>query len=127
MIRKIAWLGKKILKRWTLNLFHLAVSAITRIEIVLEERAEVNFFEGIFLFVRGDGIFFGGSSSSPVAVFLFLADVIDQRNCFFQLFENRVLDHLSVDHVLELKLVERQDGDHLHQARSKDLALGQLY
>ena len=46
-----------------------------------------------------------------------------KRNGIFELFENRVLDHLGVDHVLELKLVEREDRDHLHQARGEDLAL----
>ena len=62
-------------------------------------------------------------SGSPFPVFLFLAYFVEQGNGIFKLFENRVLDHLSVDHVLELKLVEREDGDHLHQSRSQDLAL----
>jgi hypothetical protein len=62
-----------------------------------------------------------------VAVFFFAADFVDQRDGFFELFENRILDHLGVDHVLELKLVEREDGDHLDQTRGKDLALGELY
>ena len=103
------------------------MGTITGVEIVLEERAEIDLFEGIFLFGRGDRIFFGGGCSGAVAVFFFLADVIEERDRLFQLFENRVLDHLSVDHVLELKLVEREDRDHLHQARSEDLALGELY
>ena len=59
-----------------------------------------------------------------VAVFFFAADFVDQRDGLFELFENRVLDHLGVDHVLEFELVEREDGDHLHQARGEDLALG---
>ena len=61
---------------------------------------------------------------SAVAVFFFAAYFVDQRDGFFELFENRVLDHLGVDHVLELKLVEREDGDHLHEAGREDLALG---
>src|SRR6266849_8762515 len=109
MIGEIAWPGEEVLKRRALDLFHLAVSAITRIEIVLKERAEIDFFEGIFLLVRGDGIFFGGGGSGALAVFFFLADVIEERNCFFQLFENRVLDYLIIDHVLQVMLVERED------------------
>ena len=54
------------------------------------------------------------------------SDFVEQRNRIFQFFENRILDHLRVDHVLELKLVEREDRDHLHQARGQDLALREL-
>ena len=70
------------------------------------------------------GSFFGGSlGGGAVAVFVFTAYFVDERNGFFELFENRVLDHLGIDHVLELKFIEREDGDHLHQARGEDLPL----
>ena len=120
-------LGEKILERRALDLFHLAVGAVAGVEIILEERAEIDLFEGIFLFDGGDGIFFVGGGSGALAVLLFFADFVEQGNGVFQFFENRILDHLGIDHVLELKLVEREDGDHLHQARSKDLALGEFY
>src|ERR1700756_2116082 len=127
MVGEIRRLGEKILKRRTLDVFHLAVRAIAGIKIVLEEGTEIDLFEGILLFDGGNGIFFGGGGSGAFAVFLFFADLVEQRNRVFELFEDRVLDHLSIDHVLELKLVEREDRDHLHQARGKNLALRELY
>jgi hypothetical protein len=54
-------LGEKIFERRALDFFHLAAGAITGIEIILEERSEVDFLEGIFLFDGGDGILFVGS------------------------------------------------------------------
>ena len=126
MVGEIRRLGKKILKRRPLDLLHLAVRAIAGIEIVLEKRTEIDLLERIFLLDRGDGIFFGGGRGGALAVFFFLADFVEQRNRFFQLFENRILDHLSRDHVLELKLVEREHRDHLHKPRRKDLPLREL-
>ncbi len=117
---------RKFSKRRALDLLHLAVCAIAGIEIILKERAKINLFEGIFLFDGSDGIFFVAGGSGALAVFFLLANFVEQRNRFFQLFENRVFDHLGVDHVLELKLVEREDRDHLHQARGEDLALREL-
>ena len=52
--------------------------------------------------------------------------IVDHRNGIFQFFENGVLHHLGSDHVLELKLVEREDADHLHQSRREDLPLRDL-
>ena len=126
MIGQVARLREEILERRALDFLHLAVRAVAGVEVVLKKRAKINFFEGIFLFDRGDGIFFVVRDSSALAVFFFLADFVEQRNRFFQFLENRVLHHLSSDHVLELKLVEREDGDHLHQARRQDLALREL-
>ncbi len=127
MVGQVGGLGEEIFERRPLDFFHLAVRAVAGVKIILEKRAEVDLFEGIFLFDRSDGVFFVRSRSGALAVFFFAANFVEQRNRFFKFLENRVLDHLSVDHVLELKLVEREDGDHLHQAGSKDLALGQLY
>ena len=105
------------------DFFHLSAGAIARVEIVLKERSEVDFLKGIFLFGGDRGLFRGSLSSGAVAVFLLAAYFVDERDGFFELFENRVLDHLGVDHVFELKLIEREDRDHLHQTRGKDLAL----
>ena len=64
----------------------------------------------------------------PATVLFLLTDFVEQRDRFFRVLrENRVLDHLGVDHVLELKLIERENGDHLHETRGEDLALGELY
>src|SRR5208283_2003542 len=126
VVGQIGWLGKKVLKRRPLDLLHFAVRAIAGIEIVLEERAEINLFERIFLFDSSDRVFFVAGGSGALAVLFFLADFVEQRNSVLELFEDRVLDHLGVDHVLELQLVERKDGNHLHQAGREDLALRKL-
>ena len=97
--------------------------AIAGIEVILEERAKVDFFKGVFLFDRGNRILFWRCRCRAFAVFLFLAHLIKQRDSIFEFLENRVLDHLGVDHVLELKLVERKNRHHLHQPRGEDLAL----
>jgi hypothetical protein len=123
VVREIRWLGKEILERRTLDLFHLAVSTVAGIEIVLEKRAEVDLFKRIFLLGSGDRILFGRCSGGAFPVFLFLAYFVEQGNGILKLLKDRVLHHLSVDHVLQLKLVEREDRDHLHQAWGQDLAL----
>src|SRR5438309_2670349 len=110
-----------------LDVLHLAVSAVAGIEVVLEERTEIDFFEWIFLLGSGGGIFFVGSGSGALAIFFFFADLVKQRNRVFELLQHRILNHLRIDHVLQLKLVERKNRDHLHQARGKNLALRELY
>ncbi len=57
MVGKIAGLGKKILERRALDFLHLAGAAVAGIEIFLEERAEIDFFERILLFDRGEWYF----------------------------------------------------------------------
>src|SRR5579883_1611884 len=122
-----AGLGQKILERRALDVFHFARAAVAGIQIVLEERAKIDLVERIFLFFGGEGSFFGGGGrSGAVACFLAAAHFVDEGNGIFQFFENRVLHHLGVDHVLELDLVERKDRNHLDQARGEDLALRQL-
>ncbi len=123
MIRKIARLGEKVLERRPFYLFHLARAAITRIKVFLEERAEIDLFKGVFLLDCSDGVFFGRST---FAIFFAPSSVIQQRNRLFQLFEHWILHHFGRDHVPQLELIERQDTDHLHQARSQDLPLRNL-
>ena len=62
-----------------------------------------------------------------LAIFFLLADLIEKRNRVFEFLQHGILDHLAIDHVLEFKLVEREDRDHLHQARGEDLALRELH
>src|SRR5512133_2416987 len=95
-------------------------ATISGVQILLEKGTKVDLFEGIFLFRGSDWTLFGGRT---LALFLPASDVVDERNRIFQLFQNRVLHHLAIDHVLELKLVERKDADHLHEARRKYLPL----
>ena len=62
----------------------------------------------------------------PVALFLAPANFIDQRNRILQFFQNRILHHFRIDHVLKLDFVEREDRHHLHEARGQNLPLRQL-
>ena len=50
-------------------------------------------------------------------------DLIQHWNGLINLFQNWVLNHLGIDHLLQLELVERKNAHHLHQTRSQDLAL----
>ena len=45
---------------------------------------------------------------------------------FGGLFQNRILDDLLGDHLLQFQPVELKDGDHLHQARGQNLLLRDL-
>ncbi len=71
---RLLGLGKEILERRALDVFHLARAAIAGIEIILEKGAKIDFFEGIFLLFGGRGSFFGGRT---VAVFLAAADIVE--------------------------------------------------
>src|ERR1700686_624569 len=121
MIGKGTWLRKEVLKRRAFDFFELTRTAKPWIEVIFEERTKINFFERIF-FVRSGGwcLFRGGSTFT---LLLAAADVVDERNGIFKFLEHRILNHLGSDHVLQLKLVQSEDADHLHEARSEDLPL----
>src|SRR6267378_965630 len=127
MVAQIPRLRQEVLKRRLLDLFHFSRAAIAGIEIVLEERTKIYFLERIFLLVRDRRTLFRGRlGGQPVAFLLLASDIVEQGDGIFQLFKDRILDHLGIDHVLELKLVEREHGDHLHETRRQNLPLGQL-
>src|SRR3954451_11072478 len=126
MISQIARLRKEVLERRALDFFHFAVGAIAGVEVVLEKRSEIDLFEGIFLLRSGDRILFSGGGSGALAVFFLLANLVEKRNGILEFLENGILDHLAIDHVLKLELIECEDGDHLHETRSKHLALREL-
>jgi len=127
VVGQIAGLGEEILERRTLDLFHVAGTAETRIEILLKERAKIDLVEGVFLFRGGERRFFllRGGGGGAIALFLAAAHVIEQRNRVLEFFEDRVLDHFGRNHVLKLELVQREHGDHLDKARRQDLPLRQ--
>ena len=70
----------------------------------------------------------GGSTSGTFSVSAFrnvsIAVVVGDNRIVRQFFQNRVLDHLLIDHLPQFETVERQHADHLNQTRSKDLLLG---
>jgi hypothetical protein len=48
------------------------------------------------------------------------------RRLFALLFEDRIRDHLLIDHLAKLETIEREHAHHLHQAGRQNLALGHL-
>ena len=126
VVAQVPRLRQEVLERRLLDLFHFSRAAIAGIQIVLEERAKIDLFERIFLLIRnGRGTLFRGGrlGGQAVAFFLLASDIVEHRNGVFQLFQHRVFDHLGIDHVLELELVEREYGHHLHEARRQNLPL----
>ena len=53
------------------------MGAVARVEVVLEKRSEIDLFERVFLFDRGDGIFFVAGGSGALAVFFLFADLVE--------------------------------------------------
>jgi len=124
VVAQVPRLREEVFERRLFDLFHLSRAAITGIKIVLEERAEIDLLEGVLFLIRDRRrIIRGGFGRQPVALFLLAADIVKQGNGIFELFQNRVLDHLGVDHVPELELVEREHRHHLHQTRRQNLPL----
>src|SRR6266566_449444 len=120
MIGESAGFGYEILKRWPLDVFVFALAAISGIKVIFKERAEVDLFKGIFLVSRRR-CFFGRGQT--LTLFFTAANIVDQRNRVFELFQYWILDHFLINHVLQLKLIERKDADHLHEAGREDLPL----
>ena len=90
------------------------------IEIVLEVASEVDLVEGILLFAL---CLFLNSLDGALAVAFDTGSLIEGCGGLFELFEHGILNHLGVDHVLELKLIERENTDHLHQPGCQHLPL----
>ena len=115
-------LGEEILEGGLVGGFEAAWAAKAGVQIVLEVGAEVDLREGIFFLF---GCLDGGRDLFHRALSLGLASlhVVEQGNALLNLFEDRVLRHLRLDHLLQLKLIQRQHADHLHEARGQYLAL----
>ena len=79
MVGQTAGLGEKILERGTLDVLHFARTAIAGVEVILKERAEIDFFKWIFFLGIGScsRAFFYGSA---VALFLAAIYIIEQGN-----------------------------------------------
>src|ERR1700734_828721 len=128
MIGESGRLRKKIFKRGTLVLFVFGLGAEAGIEIVLKVRAEIDLIE----WVAFRGRRFRGSRLKMLQPFFALfaleaaAYFVQSGDGLVDLLENRVFDHLRVDHLLEFELVERQHAHHLHESRREDLTLRHL-
>src|SRR6266850_5578325 len=113
--------GKKLLERRTLGNFALlrAATVPAGIEILIEEGADVEFVKGIRFRLLRD--FFGFCLQEG-----FVAVVVGLRGLFALFFQDRVGNHLLVDHLAQLKAIEREHADHLNEARSQNLLLRNL-
>ena len=116
-------LGKEILEGRLFTLFHLDRGAQAGIKVFREKRPEIDFVEGIF-FLGGYGLVFLDGKGAVALHFLFAGrNLVEQGDRIVKFLKYRVLRQLSRDHVRQLKLVERQDADHLHQTRGQNLLL----
>ncbi len=59
----------------------------------------------------------------PFIALLAPGNLIQHWNRFVNLFQDGIFNHLGIDHLLQLKLIQGKNAHHLHQARSQDLAL----
>src|SRR5437879_5904312 len=103
MVGKTGGGGKKLLEGGPLGNFALlrAAAVSAGVEILIEKRADVEFVERIrFGLVRN---FFGFSLEEG-----FVAVVIGLRRLFALLFQDGIGNHLLVDHLAQLKPVERE-------------------
>ena len=89
------------------------------IEILIEKGANVEFVEVIRLGLLGN--FFGFVFEE-----IFVGVIVGLRGLFALLFENRIGDHLLIDHLAKLETIEREHAHHLHQAGRQNLALRNL-
>ena len=96
------------------------------IEILREERAKIDFVEGIFFLGGCRLLFLDGNGAVALHLLFAGRNFIEQGDRVVQFLKYRVLRQLGRDHVRQLKLVERQDADHLHEPRSQNLLLGNL-
>src|SRR5208337_3726935 len=118
--RQRGGLGEKILERRSLDNLGFWRSK-SGVKVVVEKRPEIDLLERILMVaVSGDVLRRGRSA------FRLLVDFIDGRNVLRDLFQNRVGNHLPVNHLPQLELIERKNADHLHKARRQDLLLRHL-
>ncbi len=124
VVRKSAGLGKEVLEGRLLAVLHFNRGAQAGVEVFGEEGAEVNLLKGIFFFRCRDRLLLLGRGAIAFHLLFASRHFIEKRNGAVQFFENRILSQLGIDHVGQLKLVERQDTDHLHEAGGQNLLLG---
>ena len=97
----------------------LRLCAKAGIKIVLEVGAKVNFTEHV---LGRCGRFLDAALQDLLTA----RNLIQHWNRLVNLFQDGIFNHLGIDHLLELELVERKHAHHLHQAWSQDLALCDL-
>ena len=94
------------------------------VEIILEVAAKVDLIERVFFYPL---TFRRDFRRTAVAVAFTPRALIESLRLVLDFFEHRVLNHLAVEHFLQLQLVEREDAHHLHQAGRQHLPLRDFY
>ena len=113
--------GQKLFKRRPLADFPLLrLPAVTAgIQILIKESPDVELVKRIRLrFLRNLLRF--------IADEIFVAVIVRRGGFFALFFQDRVLNHLLIDHFPKFQPVQRQHADHLHQARRQNLLLRHL-
>ena len=72
--------------------------------------------------LRFSGYFLGTSLTSS----LLGGSLIEGLSRLVNFLQNWICNQLTIDHVLEFELIEREDADHLHQPWGQNLALREL-
>ena len=112
--------GEELVERRLLDFFVFAARGAlgAGVEVLREEGAEIEFVERI-----------GGRRFGNLFRFFlqegFVGIAVGGDAVFGQLFENRVLHDLLIDHLPQLETIQRQHADHLDEARRQNLLLRQ--
>jgi hypothetical protein len=123
MVAEGARLRQKVFEGRFVVLFEVRSRLVAGIQIILKVAAEVDLVERIFFLALGLG---GNLFRAALAIPLNPRSLLERRRGFLEFLQYGILDHLRVDHVLQLKLVEHKHTDHLHQARRQYLPLRDL-
>ena len=109
---------EKFLKRGLFRFFALAACRPlrARIEVLVEERAEIEFVERI-----RSGSF--GKFLDFLLQKRFVGVAVLGGSFFRCFFENGIRHDLLIDHFPQLETVQRQHADHLHEPRRQNLLL----
>ena len=91
------------------------------VEVFLEVAAKIHLLERVVL-VAVPIVRVSRRHAGPF-LFGLRGHLVERGDAFRQLFEDGIGDHLLVDHLAQLELVEREHTDHLHQARCQNLLL----
>src|SRR5579859_275083 len=113
--------GEELFEGWPFGYFALlrlaTISAC--IQILVEESTDIKFVEWIGLRLFGDFFCFYFEE-------IFVAVIVGLSGLLALLFEDRILNHLLVDHLFKFEAVQRQHADHLNEAGRQNLFLRDL-
>ena len=109
-----------MLKGWLIELFEIRRRPEPGVKIILEIASEVDFVERVFFHPL---TFHRDLLRAAVAVPFASGTLFQRFRLVFDLLEHRILDHLAIQHFLELNFIERKYAYHLNQPRRQHLPL----